>query len=390
MTTKGKNNKIQKSVGTKQQNWTYTNDTGLLVRLRGKLISGGKISLYLDYYTGYSRNTADDKIKIRRQFEYLKLYLYESPKPGDETKENNKTLKIAREIRIKRESEIKYFDTGLTPSHIKNSNFFDFCQAYLDKYQKKDKRMIQAVIEKFKQFSKTEFLKPGDITKSSIKEFADFLAANHKGQGAHSYLARFKKILNHATEKGYFKKSPADGIKLPTFDRVVSKEILTIEEIIRLNNTDIANPEIKRAFMFSINTGLRFIDVQDLRFKHIKNGKIQKNQSKTGREVTIDLNDNAIDLIGEIGKPDDKIFILPSLTGCLKSIKKWTADAGISKNITWHSARHSFATILLINRTDIKTVSSLLGHSKLEHTQKYLHVVDELKKVAVNTLPRLS
>jgi integrase/recombinase XerD len=84
------------------------------------------------------------------------------------------------------------------------------------------------------------------------------------------------------------------------------------------------------------------------------------------------------------------VFILPTLTGCLKTLKIWTKKAGITKNITWHSARHSFGTILLMNKTDIKTVSSLLGHSKLEHTQKYTHLIDELKKVAVDTMPELN
>jgi integrase/recombinase XerD len=78
---------------------------------------------------------------------------------------------------------------------------------------------------------------------------------------------------------------------------------------------------------------------------------------------------------------------LPSFTSCLNILEKWTNKADIYRNITWHSARHSFATNLLINDNDINTVGNLLGHSKLEDTQKYTHIVNALKKKAVDSLP---
>jgi site-specific recombinase XerD len=62
-------------------------------------------------------------------------------------------------------------------------------------------------------------------------------------------------------------------------------------------------------------------------------------------------------------------------------------EAGISKHITWHCGRHSFAVNILNNGANIKTVSSLLGHSSLKHTEKYLHAVDKLRVEAINSLP---
>ncbi|NEU65467.1 tyrosine-type recombinase/integrase [Spirosoma agri] len=58
----------------------------------------------------------------------------------------------------------------------------------------------------------------------------------------------------------------------------------------------------------------------------------------------------------------------------------------INRTVTFHVARHSFATNLLIYETDVKTVSSLLGHTSLEHTHKYVRVVESLKQNAVNRL----
>ena len=132
------------------------------------------------------------------------------------------------------------------------------------------------------------------------------------------------------------------------------------------------------------------MDVESLTFGDIKNGRIEKRQSKTGRKVIIDLNQNALTLIGEETDQSKSVFKLQSFTSCLSTLKNWASEAGINKNITWHSARHSFGTILLMHNTDINTVKNLLGHSKLEHTQKYTHVVDQLKKQAVNNLPEIS
>ena len=138
-----------------------------------------------------------------------------------------------------------------------------------------------------------------------------------------------------------------------------------------------------------MNTGLRYVDIITLQYKHIQNDRIIKSQQKVGKLVYIDLNESALKLLGKIGKPEENVFNLPSDTTCRKDLKDWAIAAGIPKKITWHSARHSFATILLMNNNNIKTVSNLLGHSKLEHTQKYTHVVDELKKKAVEGLPSI-
>ena len=61
----------------------------------------------------------------------------------------------------------------------------------------------------------------------------------------------------------------------------------------------------------------------------------------------------------------------------------------INKHISWHCARHSFAVNILNNGANIKTVSSLLGHSGLRHTEKYTRAVDSLKQEAINSLPEL-
>lgn len=365
----------------------YSPGKSLNVRLRGKRLANGTISLYLDYYQGYTKND-EGKLKTQRKVEYLKVYLVDNPKNPTERKENEEHLTLAQLIRNNRESDLSHNSEGLIAPFRKKSNFFDYCQAYIDRYQKKDIRMINMAVDQFKTYVNEQYLTPHQIDQVKITGYRDYLLNKYNGETPNSVFARFKKILNAATEEGLFTKNPGEKVTCKVPDGI-PKEILTAEEVVKLASAKCGNPEIKRAFLLCLNTGLRFCDVVDLKYKHITNGLIKKPQQKTGREVTIDLNPAAIKLIGEHRNPDDSVFNLPSFTGCLKTLRAWAKRAGIEKKITWHSARHSFATILLMNMTDIKTVGNLLGHSKIEHTQKYTHIVNRLKAQAVNTLPDL-
>jgi site-specific recombinase XerD len=366
----------------------YSQGKNLKVRLRGKRLSNGNISLYLDYYQGYTKNV-DEKIKTRRKVEYLKIYISDNPKSPEERKKNEENLSLAQQIRNNRESDLQFNAEGLIAPFRKKTNFFDYCYSFEERYQKKDIRMIKLAIAQFKEYTKEDFLTPLQIDQARITGFRDFLLNKYHGETPNSVFARFKKILNAATDEGLFTKNPAEKVTCRVPDGI-PKEILTVEEVVKLATAKCGNPDVKRAFLLCLNTGLRFCDVTDLKYKHITNGLIKKPQQKTGREVTIDLNQTATRLIGEMGLPEEFVYNLPSFNACIKTLRSWAKRAEINKRITWHSARHSFATILLMNKTDIKTVGNLLGHSKIEHTQKYTHIVDELKLKAINSLPEIS
>lgn len=149
------------------------------------------------------------------------------------------------------------------------------------------------------------------------------------------------------------------------------------------------NPEVRRAFIFTLYTGIRFCDIKDLTFANVdySNRTLTFNQKKTQGHssrsyVTIPLSDSLLSLVGKPprGGEGEKLFKLPSQEMCLRVLKHWTAKAGITKHITWHCGRHSFAVNILNNGANIKTVASLLGHSSLQHTEKYTRAVDESEK----------
>ena len=355
-------------------------------KLGAKILSDGRESLFLDYYLGYRMvyDEAKDKEVPRkeRKRETLKLYLWQAPRTPHERQQNKDTLQLAKEIRHEREQELKNGTLGYRLK-AKEINFFDFIQSYYDEYTKGDKRMIKAAQKRFTDFIALEY--PLSIS---------------KGEGALTHWKRWKKIVKAAVKKDILRKNPCEDIVCKADEEALKKDILSIEEMQQLIATTYKgqNPETRRAFIFTLYTGIRFCDIKDLTFANVdySNRVLTFNQKKTQGHssksyVNIPLNDGLLSLIGTAStdSPDEKIFKLPSQEMCLKALRHWTAKAGITKHITWHCGRHSFAVNILNNGANIKTVASLLGHSSLQHTEKYTRAIDSLKQEAINSLPEL-
>ena len=208
-------------------------------------------------------------------------------------------------------------------------------------------------------------------------------------------------MIKYAIEHDVMIKNPCTGITIKVDDQQLRKEVLSPEEIQQLIAThdERQNPNIRRAFIFCLYCGLRYCDVKDLTFANVdfSNRLLKFEQNKTkghsaSSGVVIPLNDGILKLIGKPSSPDKRgevIFPLPSYEMCLKALRRWVKRAGISKHISWHCARHSFAVNILNNGANIKTVASLLGHSSLQHTEKYTRAIDKLKEDAINSLPEL-
>lgn len=384
-------------------------------KLQQKELSDGRYSLYLEYYLGRKQwvdeETGETKVKHDRKKESLNLYLITNPRTPLERQSNKQTLDLAKEIRAEREQELKADRTGKRIKANNRINFLDYFQAYIDNYTKKDVRMIEGSFNRFKDFLKEEYpiyqnsIKPDQLSKDMITNFVEYLESKSTGEGARGYYQRFKKVIKYAVEHDVIIKNPCEGIVCKVDDEVLKKDVLSLEEMEKLINTTYTNqnPEIRRAFIFCLYTGLRFCDVVDIKYSSVdySNKLLKFEQLKTKGHsnnswVNIPLNDGLLSLIGEKPKQDDKsknvdtnIFNLPSSTMCLKALKRWTKRAEIDKHITWHCARHSFAVNILNNGANIKTVASLLGHSGLKHTEKYTRAVDSLKEAAINSLPEL-
>lgn len=195
-------------------------------------------------------------------------------------------------------------------------------------------------------------------------------------------------MIKQAVREKVILTNPAADVSIKKDDSLV-KDVLTIEEIKMLSNTPITNMQVRNAFLFCCFTGLSWIDVKELKWKHInlRNLILTKVRAKTDTETVVSLNTTAVSMLPEQGKPLELVFTLPSNAGALKSLKSWVEKAKLQKHITWHCARHSFATNLIYYKTDVTIVAKLLGHSTLKYTQRYAHIAEELKRNAVNNLP---
>ena len=397
-------------------------------KLEQRLLADGQISLYLEYYlgrestpvldtngnpvlyeSGKMKGTPKYKIKHLRRKENLNLYLIASPRTPIDRNHNKETLQLAKKIRQEREQELLESKEGYRLKKDRKVKFLDYFQAYIDNYTKKDIRMMQIALQRFKDFlnDTPEYkkfasrIKPEQISRDMIEAFTEYLQSRSVGEGAKSIYQRFKKVIKYAIEHDVMMKNPCTGIVIKVDEEILRKDILSPDEIQQLIAThyEHENPNIRRAFIFCLYCGLRFCDVKDLTFANVdysnKLLKFEQNKTKghsANSGVIIPLNDGLLHLIGKPQQAENNnslIFPLPSYEMCLKALKRWVKRAGINKHISWHCARHSFAVNILNNGANIKTVASLLGHSGLKHTEKYTRAIDSLKQDAINSLPEL-
>ena len=169
----------------------------------------------------------------------------------------------------------------------------------------------------------------------------------------------------------------------------------TFEELQNLAVTDCKYEVVKRAFLFSCLTGLRWSDVFKLTWKEVRDEnddhRIFFTQQKTDDLEYMYISKQARELLGERNYANPIVFVnLNYGTGTNTEILRWCMKAGITKHITFHCARHTAATLLLEAGADLYTVMKVLGHKDIRTTQIYAKIVDKRLKEASNLLPTLN
>ena len=167
---------------------------------------------------------------------------------------------------------------------------------------------------------------------------------------------------------------------------------LTADELRKLINATCINNEVRNAFLFSCMCGLRWSDINALKWGDIKrdgdNWKIEIRMVKTRELLYLPLSDEAKNFLPARDEKADSdfIFTLPTLWWAEKNIADWLKDSKINKHVTFHCGRHTFATLMLTQGADLYTTSKLLGHTDVKTTQIYAKIVDAKKAEAVNLL----
>ncbi len=211
---------------------------------------------------------------------------------------------------------------------------------------------------------------------------------------ASTYYAKVKAALALAMKQELITSNPAERIK--GISAVPAQRVyLTHEEIQALANTQCRDQEGKRAFLFACYTGLRISDIRALTWNKYRDGGLQLRIKKTDEPEYMPLSATALKLLGVM--PSDghskrssaTIFELPADGTLWTHLQEWADAAGLSKHISMHTARHTFATLALSETGNLYLVSKLLGHTDIKHTQVYAKIIDQEKKDAVESLPAI-
>lgn len=379
------------------------------VHLRYRQKSNGMTAIILDVSYGstasYDSATERTKYTANRERKKTGLEIYTSPRTPDERKHNKDILTQAEALRYEKEQTLKARTIISKEDLATDKDFFEFYEDYIEIYTKKDLRHIKRALRLFKEYlsEKRQFrcfrnkLDCKAISETMISGFAEFLQKKFKGEGPHTVFQRFKKVIRRAVKEGYLNHNPCEGITISYSDLTIRKETLNFDEINKLRETNFPglNQEIRRAFIFSLITGIRGCDLRKLTFQNVSfsDKKLKFEQVKTeGRSsastVIIPLTDYHMELIGKPKNGDLKllIFELPSDTYCNRQLKDWMTAAGIEKHITWYCARHSFGSNLSEKNINAPTIMNLLGHASLKYTNRYIDVRDKTKTEAIEQL----
>lgn len=315
-----------------------------------------------------------------------KIFTYTKPKDQLQKNHNKEALAILESKKSQMILEGQSVNSGYIPQHKLKANFLEYYEEYVKANKSITNRHLRHSLQSFRKFIGTNFITPIDITENKCEQFRDYLLKNLRGETPSGYFHRFKKVLRAAAKDGYFRYSPAQDIIAKSSPQRIIKEILTAEEYVTLLKTPCLNYEVKKAFIVSLYTGLRWVEIKNLKWEDVHEECIKIIQTKTNITVEKPFHHLAKHVMGE--RRTGLVFKLPTANGANGVLADWCKDAGINKHITWHCARHSFSVILQLNGTDLATVAGLLGHTTTKYVQKtYQRYIKVEGITAISKLP---
>lgn len=193
------------------------------------------------------------------------------------------------------------------------------------------------------------------------------------------YMIALKHIFMLAHSRGYLGRDLFANYKLHS--EFVDRNYLSISEISKMMSLETDNKTlefVRDAYLFSCFTGLSYIDLRELTLRNIRQEKnqvwISTTRRKTGSEVNVRVFSVAQAILTKYApkEANELIFNMPSNSWCNACLNKITTMVGIAKRITFHTARHTFATTITLSQgVAIETISKLLGHRNIKTTQIY-------------------
>ncbi|QNL49661.1 site-specific integrase [Olivibacter sp. SDN3] len=372
------------------------------ITLKEKKLKNGTISLYIEYYKGSNTDSDGRRVHLR-DFEYLKLYLSENPKTAVEKKKNRENLKLAEDILAIRKSEYLQGKYNIKNKSKAKRPFLDY---FIEKTNEKagseknygvwtsalhhlkicisPNLLFDEVNDEFVKRIRRYFDKQAK-TKSDLP-----ISANSK----YSYFNKFKACLRSAYDEGYTAINFATKVKAFEISET-QREYLTFDELQKLSGTPCKYSILKNAFIFSCLSGLRWSDCNTLIWSEVRDEgenlyRVNFRQEKTDGVEYLYISKQARELLGERRSPSERVFLGLKYGAVYNNeIVRWCNRAGVQKHITFHSARHTNAVLLLENGADLYTVQKRLGHKEIKTTAIYAKIVDQKMRESAHIIPEL-
>lgn len=359
------------------------------VTLRTRPLKNGMLSYYLDYYPGYR----DQETMKTIRHEGLNIYIYANPKNERERNFNATMSEKAEAIRCRRFESIVNDRYDFFDRHKLKADFLKYYRKQLRKHDQK----WEFVYHHFYNFvhGKCTF---EEIDIDLCNKFREYLL-NAKQlrrddriskNSASGYWSTFKGLLKILYRNRLIKTNINDFLdKIEIED--TPKDYLSVEELYKLAETPCKKPILKTAALFSCLTSLRISDILSLQWHEIVDfaagGKcVHTITQKTKTEDIIPVSDEALQLIGYSPEKTGLVFKGLKRSWTQHPMKEWIREAGITKNITFHSYRRTYATLQGAAGTDIRTIQSNMAHKSITTTQRYMKVVDSNKREASNRI----
>ena len=359
------------------------------VTVRKRPIKNGQTSLYLDFYPAI-RNPKTGKLSRR---EYLGIYIYTNPTEKFQQEYNRTMLQKAELIKCRRTEDIINEEFGFLDRSKGKESFLE----YFEKCMKASSngRNWASSYKHFRSYVDGD-CRFCDLSVDYCQKFVDYMLSEQCARDgkrmmattANNHLSKLKAVLRMAYEDGLIREDISKKLIRPK-GHGIRREYLTQDELIRLANTPCTSDVLRRAGLFSCLTGLRLSDCILLRWENIKKSadggwELDITTKKTKTDAILPISDEALSLCGNRGEGQVFVGLTPSIVALY--LKGWIKDAGITKHISFHCFRHTFAVLQLAGGTDIYTVSKMLTHSNLSTTQVYADVVSELKRDAAQRI----
>lgn len=344
------------------------------VKLRTKKTKSGKESLYLDIY-----------YKGTRKYEFLGLSYAKNDKNKKQIKE------VAEKIRAKKELELGINAYDLPHNLNGDEDFITYYES------KATTGSYKSSLSKFKTFIKEkynrDFIPFKMVNEKICEEYKNWMLEleNFNHNTAWVYIYKLKAVLNKAVKEKLISNNPAKFITIKLDE--TEKVFLTFDEVKKIKEVEFEFRNIKEAFLFGCFTGLRWSDIDNLTWDKIQNDKLYFKQKKTKGIEYLPLNENALEILEIMRSKNqntEKVFLLPrDTTTRTKKVNEIVKKAKIEKAVNFHTSRHTFATLCLTYGMDLYTVSKLLGHKSIQHTQIYAKIINQKLEEEVNKFPQI-